>query len=333
MRCLLIGNYGVSNVGDEALKDYFLARFPEIEWQVVSAHPIQGELPRLPAGVRSLLTTPWWRTFSAMRRADAVVFGGGSLFTDVESSFACFLWWLHAATARFLGKPVVLAFQGIGPFRTKRGKGFAKRAIRLASFCSVRDAESVARIAAWDMNISCIQSADPIFIVSNTANSARAQNMLAVIPRHNADAAFHEAFSAALQADTLRQICIVSMQPEDAAEQAVIEEMKTRANGRARVVRALSMRMLLEALGEASSVLTQRYHGAIAALALGIPVTILPQGTGDKLWALRELIHGKDPKAEAARLREAALRGEKALKQWFVSCGINSAANPRVRKP
>ncbi|MBI5155969.1 hypothetical protein HZA45_01700, partial [Candidatus Peregrinibacteria bacterium] len=95
MRCVLIGNYGTGNFGDEALRSYFLKSFPEIEWQVVSARPTADELPRLPAGPRSLFTTKWFRTIKALRHCDAVVFGGGTLFTDSESVFACFLWWLH----------------------------------------------------------------------------------------------------------------------------------------------------------------------------------------------------------------------------------------------
>lgn len=74
MHCVLIGNYGVGNFGDEALKEYFLSAFPDITWSVVSARPSGEELPRLPGGFRSLFSH-WWKTLGAIRNTDAVVFG------------------------------------------------------------------------------------------------------------------------------------------------------------------------------------------------------------------------------------------------------------------
>ena len=96
MRYLLVGNYGVGNAGDEILKDYFLERFPGIEWIVCSACPVSGEVWRLPAGVRSFLSFKWLYTLWVLRKSDGMVFGGGSLFTDVESVRACFVWFAHA---------------------------------------------------------------------------------------------------------------------------------------------------------------------------------------------------------------------------------------------
>ena len=109
MRCLLISNYGTGNHGDVALKEYFLTRFPEVEWIVLSANAQSPrDVPRLPFGLRSLFTTPWWRTLAALRSSDAVIFGGGSLFTDVESVRACLLWWWHACVARMLDRKSVV---------------------------------------------------------------------------------------------------------------------------------------------------------------------------------------------------------------------------------
>ena len=114
MRLLMVGNYGDGNVGDEALREYFLRRYTSHRWTVLSAHPsTPQELPRLPSGIRSFLSFKWLRTLNQLPDFDAVVFGGGSLFTDIESPLACILWWLHVRAARFFGKPVLLAFQGV----------------------------------------------------------------------------------------------------------------------------------------------------------------------------------------------------------------------------
>jgi len=113
VHCLLIGNYGAGNLGDELLREAHLRNETNVQWTVCSASPKDGQLPRLPLGVRSFLTTPWWRTFTALRNVDAVVFGGGTLFTDGESIRACMLWWWHAFIAHVFGQPILLADQGI----------------------------------------------------------------------------------------------------------------------------------------------------------------------------------------------------------------------------
>ena len=86
---LLVGNFGVGNVGDEAIRTYILQAFPEVHWTVLSGDRMQsGDVPRLPYGIRSFLSTAWWKTLRAYRSSDGIVFGGGSLFTDVESKKA-----------------------------------------------------------------------------------------------------------------------------------------------------------------------------------------------------------------------------------------------------
>jgi len=157
MRYLLIGNYGVGNIGDEALREYFFHSYSDVDWTVVSAHPRRGEVPRFPLGVRSLLR-PWWRTFHALHGSDGVVFGGGTLFTDVESVYACVLWWWHAFIARLFGKQVHLAFQGIGPFRTSLGERLARSVVASAATVSVRDLHSFERVKHWRMNKKIILS-------------------------------------------------------------------------------------------------------------------------------------------------------------------------------
>jgi polysaccharide pyruvyl transferase WcaK-like protein len=312
MRCLLIGNYGVGNVGDEALKEYFLSRFPEVEWQVVSAAPTEGELPRLPAGVRSLVSMRWWRTLRALRKADAVVFGGGSLFTDVESLRACVIWGIHAWAAHLLGIPLLLAFQGIGPLRTPQGERWTRWVIRHATFLSVRDQASYERVFA--MNSSCVRSSDPVFISLQNVSFDRSKNVILAIPRHNSDAVFRDAFTRLLK-DHADPVRLLSLQPDDAQEREMLSVLQALDPGRIAIVPALTLQALADEVAQASHVLTQRYHGAIAAISLGAPVTICPQREGDKLWALKMALEKGNAALEVRESLARALEGEKALKE------------------
>lgn len=319
MQCLLVGNYGDGNVGDEALKEYFLRRFPEVEWTVVSARPSEGEVPRLPAGIRSLLGFRWVRTLRHMRRVEAVVFGGGTLFTDIESPLACLLWWVHVLGARLMGKPVALAFQGVGPFRTRRGRGWARSALRMTDFLSVRDADSAERIPELLKNKNCVRTADPIFLYNQNIESRNTKKVFIVIPRRNSDLHFERRFATLSKEGSYDEIRLLSLQPDDATEKATITRLTFLSTARPIVVAIHSLEQLQQEVAGASNVLTQRYHGAIAALLQGVPTEICIQQAGDKLSALRDAVAGGTVAAHLEESRRLALAGEDALRGWLAS--------------
>lgn len=289
-RYLLIGNYGVGNVGDEALKEYFLENFPEVKWIVVSANPGAGEAPRLPLGFRSLFT-PWWRTLRAYWQCDGVVFGGGSLFTETESVMAPFLWWWHAVFAWFFHRPIFLAFQGIGPFRTRVGEWLARWVTRRAAFLSVRDALSLARVRQWNMNKKCILSFDPVF--SRIENDLRLRSSFVAMP------------------DDSERSKVLLIIPRKNSSKEFLQRMAEvqRGGSGVRVVEPASFRELCDAVSSASFLLTQRYHAGIVALALGVPFEMVPQVLGDKLDALNH------EDRDRARLEERLRVGEEGLRR------------------
>ncbi len=326
MKCLLVGNYGTGNLGDEALRDYFLLRFPEVEWTVLSANPTQrGEVPRLPFGFRSLLCTSWWKTLRAFWFTDAVVFGGGSLFTDSESVMACVLWWWHGLVARLLGKPLILAFQGIGPFRTRVGEWCARKTITAAAFVSVRDEESLSRASSFapagasedkrvraDVHLSF----DPVLILFPRSSEVHpgGEDILAVIPRMNSGEALRIAIQTFLERHRPLVVHILSMQPDLLEEQRMCDELQRMIGPSASVHPVRTLQELIDGLLRSSFVISERYHGALAAIALGVTVEIIAQAGGDKLDVLRTAL--MNPAALEA-LRERVRTGEEELRKYI----------------
>lgn len=308
MKAVLIGNYGVGNFGDEALREYFLTAFPEVEWTVLSAHPTAGEYPRLPIGVRSLFGTPWWRTLAAIRRCDAVVFGGGTLFTDIESVKACFLWGVHALAARAFGVPVFLAFQGVGPFKTHIGEGIARRVVRMARHVSVRDASSFARVRSW--NPAAIETFDPVFALFLQRKKPRAdEGSYVLIPRHNSGVAFDRVID--FHADDAKgAVVIAAFQPDDPGEGEVIERVRRRFP-QASVRRISDVDDLMDLLSRAGRCVTERFHGALAAVAAEAPLSTVAQADGDKISGVQATFGSPDGYASATRRVQA---GEDALR-------------------
>lgn len=314
MNCLLIGNYGVDNLGDEALRDYFLDAFPDITWTVLSAAPkAPHELPRLPFGLRSFLSGRWMKTIAAYRQCDAVVFGGGSLFTDVESVKACFLWTWHASLAFLLRRPVFLASQGMGPYKTKIGERLARFVARRAQFVSVRDVASYQRVASWGLSTEIIQTFDPVFSVMEKQKVVnRSKNVCTIIPRANSsDALMQSAISLLRMRPYIHHLQIVLMQPDDEGEQAIARRLERELGLQATVINARTLRELMKGVGNSAIVLSQRFHGALAALASGVEVEILPQGTGDKMHELQQLIN--NGKADVPTLLATVEHGRRSL--------------------
>lgn len=312
MRFVLVGNYGVANLGDEALREYFLTTFPEVEWIVLSAKPQKGELPRLPMGIRSFFRTPWWRTVHAIRHADGVVFGGGSLFTDVESVFACLLWWAYAATAFFFRTPVFLAFQGMGPYKTGIGEWLARWTARRSAFVSVRDNESFQRVESWKLSTKVVQTFDPVFsLMADKKYPKNTKKLFTIIPRHNSSKLLQKTVVDCLSnAPDFDAATILLMQPDSVSEQEIGRALQVSLPLASTVVPVCTLDDLMRVVGESSFVVTQRFHGALAALAVKTPQIILPQEPGDKLSQLQEY---KDDPLAVAQLRERVLVGQRAL--------------------
>ena len=288
MKLLLVGNFGVGNLGDEALRQYFVTRFSDVDWTIVSANPSgTREVPRLPLGFRSF-RQPWGKTLQAYRQAEGVVFGGGSLLTDTESTLACILWWLHAVVARIYGKPVFLAFQGIGPFRSAFGEWFARSTARMAQFVSVRDEFSLKRVQQWGI-ADVVLTFDPVLkiIEPHLATSDQSKLTIALIPRSNSKGEFIERMKEVLQGKHPDEVRIISLQHDHPRECKLCDELPEQL-GMPCTCRAVhTLQELADALTGVSYVLTERYHGGIAAIGLGIPFGMVVQSPEDKLSALK----------------------------------------------
>ncbi len=293
-RYVLVGNYGVGNLGDEALKEYFLDHFSAVTWIVVSAHPKgRQEVPRLPSGFRSILS-PWWRTVAAIRRCDGIVYGGGTLFTDAESIRACFIWWPYALFAACFGKKIILAFQGIGPCEWRVNRWIVQWLTKRAVSLSVRDEISRERVYEWmgeesTKNKKIVQSFDPIFSSLVQYKSDERTSKLIIIPRSNSSPEFYEIASETSHCQQWQKVMLLSLDPTNDA--MAIERLRSTLEESACVESKdiHSLAALASEVAGASLVLTQRYHGAVAALALGIPFRTVPLRSGDKLAAISSM--------------------------------------------
>lgn len=156
----LIGSFGASNLGDEAILESTLQMLrkqsPSLEIHILTATPIETQnqyqqynittsLP-IPVGFKSFFRhfITFYRSIRIFKKTDAVFFPGGGLFTDNETLYAIVLWATHFFFFKtILKKKVVFSGQSLGPIHSYLGKFITKRVITRADAFFVRDEESL----------------------------------------------------------------------------------------------------------------------------------------------------------------------------------------------
>ncbi len=143
------GYFGYGNFGDELILDIFTKR--------MSGFRVTH--------VKRMKTKPF-AVITAIVNSDAVVFPGGSVFQDETSSLSLFFYASVIFTAALFSKPVFLIDSGF-EVRKALNKAILRRALRLASFISVRDSASFTALKALGLNP--LKSADCAFSLESIA--------------------------------------------------------------------------------------------------------------------------------------------------------------------
>jgi polysaccharide pyruvyl transferase CsaB len=144
---LLAGAFGQRNPGDEALLRSFLRALPRGRVVVASSDPVATTSAHaceaIPSGRPQVVARE-------LKRADALVIGGGTVFKTLHPSSgrrphallrnATLL----AGAARTFGRPLLLTGVGVGSLATRRSQQLSRRLVRAADLLVLRDEESAA---------------------------------------------------------------------------------------------------------------------------------------------------------------------------------------------
>ena len=282
-RVLVSGYYGFSNAGDDAILEAIrqslagkdvgvtvLSNDPELTWRQFGLDAV----PRFRAG----------RVFGALRRCSVLLSGGGSLLQDTTSTRSLLYYLAVIRCARWLGRPVMLYANGIGPVRRPGNRKRVRRAVEQADLVTLRDHSSARELEAMGVKRGDLHvTADPVFQLT-PASRERARALLkeAGVPEGKPLAVVSvrewphtEAFSRELArvCGHLRrrygmEILFLLMQPSRdrpaaQAVQAGMEEPSYMLEG--------TPRELMAVLGEAKLCLAMRLHTLIFAARMAVP--------------------------------------------------------------
>ena len=173
VRLVLSGYYGFGNSGDEAVLLAILQALDEagrsrglrIEPVVLSADPAWTERQYGVEAAPRMRPAAVWR---ALRGADGLVSGGGSLLQDATGlgSIPYYLGVIEAALR--LGKPAFVYAQGIGPVRRRFFRPVIARTFNRCAYVSVRDDESAEALKEYGVHPDRIEVVpDPVMGLSD----------------------------------------------------------------------------------------------------------------------------------------------------------------------
>ncbi|MFH1720079.1 MAG: polysaccharide pyruvyl transferase CsaB [Patescibacteria group bacterium] len=185
-KVVICGNYGATNLGDEAILTCLIAQIRKIEPSttitVMSANPRETAkkygvkaVPFLPAGfrssARSVLGLGLAKSVIAVAKCDLFILGGGGLFTD-EKPHAILIWGIHAKLANLFKKKVYMYAQSVGPLEYKWSQKVVQKLFRKATHVSVRDQESKDLLDLMDIQKYVDITADPAILLPKPVDRA-----------------------------------------------------------------------------------------------------------------------------------------------------------------
>lgn len=130
----LVGYFGFNNFGDEILKQLFVEHFTGQPIYVLSTST------RTENDLRYIKRFSLKDLWAAFMHTDRMLFAGGGILQSSTSSLSLFYYLALIVVAVILRKKVVLAFQGIGPFRSVFDARITATIIHyLVDYVSVRD--------------------------------------------------------------------------------------------------------------------------------------------------------------------------------------------------
>ena len=166
-RIVVSGYYGSKNAGDEAMLAAMIEVLSELDPQVnitvISADP---EDTRKRHGVHAVSWLSLSEIVGALRSADLLVSGGGSLLQNVTSGRSLYYYLGVIWLAERLGVPVMLYAQGIGPVCGGLARGLMRRIAGDAALITVRDHGSYEEIENLGVKKPpVLVTADPVLAI------------------------------------------------------------------------------------------------------------------------------------------------------------------------
>ena len=283
MKVGIIGNYGATNIGDEAILTAMIKSLSDHKITVFSADYKKTSVeygidsaPLFPLGLRSFFKNGFRRSIKALKKTDIVILGGGGLFQD-NHLYACLLWAWQVFWVTWFKKPLIIYGTGVGPLKTAIGKRITKWAYEQADLIAVRDEYSrdlLHKIGVSEQDIYI--TSDPVFIYNRSdIAKERAKNLfvISIRPWLGYNSKIIDSFVPFLEklkAEKNAEFIFVCMQQIREHDHKVIDPIMKKVGGELFIPKHFSD--LIEMMRTAEFAIGMRYHFLMSAIITGTPV-------------------------------------------------------------
>jgi len=274
----LAGAFGQGNPGDEALLAAFTRGIGHHDAVVASTDAAATTAEH---GIAAVGRDDVTAVAREIRRADAVVIAGGTIFKALHP--ACGRPPLSllrrtaalAAVTRALRKPLALVGVGAAPIQGVGARGLVRAIVRAADLLILRDDESAGHLADIGAPTPFRVGADPAWILLPDPEPRRAADGPVVVALSHlaGDRYLAGHLAAGLEpiADAGIPLRLDPWQPDGDIELAT--EVATRLGGRAEIATPpADLREARDDMTAARLVIAQRFHALVAAASAGTPV-------------------------------------------------------------
>lgn len=280
---LISGYYGYGNMGDDTILHTICREYGEFcDLTVLSMTPRKTAKDY---GISAIPRFSLWKLHGAMRHAELLLFGGGSLLQDRTSTRSLLYYLAVIRMALRRGLPVVVYANGIGPVRGKLSRRLVAKTLDRVTAITLRDQDSLLELQAMGLRRrDAVVTADPVFSLDPVSQEkARALLDQTGIPRELPLMGISLRSSSQQEAEKLAElydgICretglvpvFLCMQPsvDFPAAQRVMEKMQVKGY---LLPEEISAREMMGIIGCMELVTSMRLHALIFAAAAGTPV-------------------------------------------------------------
>ncbi len=277
MRAVLCGYYGKGNSGDEALLATLLQMLPShVQPIVLSGNPAETSLRY---NTMSCDRFNPGQVFQALRRSQAIIFGGGSLIQDSTSFISPLYYTGLMFLAQRMGLKTIAWAQGIGPLNHPFTRWVSRQTFGGCNQISVRDAGSAGLLSRWQ--IASLQASDPVWALTakplrNPLELPEHRVAIALRPHPTLTPERTEILTQALiqfQQQTQTSLLLLPFHPSQDLELA--EGIQAQLPGKSQILCLEDPRELKAVFQQVDLTIGMRFHALIMALSEGCPCIAL----------------------------------------------------------
>lgn len=277
---LICGNYGATNIGDEAILagtiQQIQSRNPEATIRALSYNPSdtqsRHEIPAnyfIPFGIRSairgILKLELFRTIQAIRQCDEFILGGGGLFSN-EHWKANAIWSLHARLALFFKKPLHIHAQTVEFIQSKFWRNTVKKIMEKSTApITVRDQSSIEvliKMGILKEKMSLVP--DPALSITPPNPQSRTNEILISIrPYKNTTPELKKTIIETLTQLNHPNITFIPFQTLNSDDLALMKEIKSKTQSEIKIFTPKSHQEAIQRINQAKGVIAMRLHACI----------------------------------------------------------------------